>query len=712
MKAIVRRRAAGVTAAAMMFSSCLSFGLTASAEGKANENVFTFTADSVTAENADGSGFKIKGTELTISEAGTYTVSGQCAKGSIKVKKGTKNVVLILDSIELTALDTAPLTVGKESEVQIQVKGENTLIDGEAPADENSTDAETAENFEGAAVKVKSGATAVFTGTGTLNIDGSSCKNGIKGASAAAVVIGGDDAQALTLKVNAKKNAVASDGSVTVNSGILELTADEDAIKSSPEDDDSDSAGTVTINGGDITVYGGEDGVQADGGFAMKGGILDITAAGGHTKTAEKGGKGIKAGKSIDISGGSLYIDAADDGMHLNGESGDEKLSITDGRVKVKASDDGIKSDYYVVIGTEDGKGQPFIDVRYSTEGIEGSQVDLWSGKGSVLSCDDGINAANKNAADLKFAINIHGGNWYINANGDGLDSNGDLNISGGDTTVFGSPNGGNAALDYGNLGNSFTVSGGSVAGIGMGNMANAPTSGRYIMFGNKGGFGGPGMPPPPGMGMSVQGGQGQPPQGGQGMPPMQECGEIIVSKGTKFAIKDSQGNIIYSAVGVKDADNVTYASDKLKSGETYTLVIDGEDSLTTDAQEGQPREGGDFPPPPPDGGQPGQSPFGDIITGDVNGDRKINAADIVKVAAHIKGIKTLDWQGTMAADTDGNSAVNAADIVAIAAHIKGIKKLENQNFMPPEPPEGMEQNLCIPDAELPEGFGIPDREK
>ena len=63
-------------------------------------------------------------------------------------------------------------------------------------------------------------------------------------------------------------------------------------------------------------------------------------------------------------------------------------------------------------------------------------------------------------------------------------------------------------------------------------------------------------------------------------------------------------------------------------------------------------------------------------LLGDVNGDGKINAADITKIAAHIKGIKLLSEDRLKYADVDGNGRVNVTDIVLIAAHIKGLKTL------------------------------------
>ena len=64
------------------------------------------------------------------------------------------------------------------------------------------------------------------------------------------------------------------------------------------------------------------------------------------------------------------------------------------------------------------------------------------------------------------------------------------------------------------------------------------------------------------------------------------------------------------------------------------------------------------------------------VSKGDVNADGKINAADITKIAAHIKGLKTLDGSQKSAADVNSDGKINSADITKIAAHIKGIKTL------------------------------------
>jgi hypothetical protein len=65
--------------------------------------------------------------------------------------------------------------------------------------------------------------------------------------------------------------------------------------------------------------------------------------------------------------------------------------------------------------------------------------------------------------------INIAGGIIYINAEGDGVDSNGYFTMSGGELYVTGPSNGGNGALDYGI---SATITGGIVVAAGQSDMA------------------------------------------------------------------------------------------------------------------------------------------------------------------------------------------------------------------------------------------------
>ena len=128
--------------------------------------LLTFSDSGVT-ETEQGTGYSVSGTVLTVTAPGTYRITGQCAEGSIVVGKQLSGVTLILDDLTLSASVTAPLVVKKESSVLLMLEGESTLTDNEDASTE-----ETNEDFEGACVKVKNGASLTVFGDGTLRLLG------------------------------------------------------------------------------------------------------------------------------------------------------------------------------------------------------------------------------------------------------------------------------------------------------------------------------------------------------------------------------------------------------------------------------------------------------------------------------------------------------------------------------------------------------------
>lgn len=98
-------------------------------------------------------------------------------------------------------------------------------------------------------------------------------------------------------------------------------------------------------------------------------------------------------------------------------------------------------ADEKLVVGIETSKTGPVIDIKTCYEGLVAGKVYIYGGDIDIASFDDGINAAGKALADTDYTIDIYGGDIFINAEGDGLDSNKDINIYGG--TVFGAGSGG-----------------------------------------------------------------------------------------------------------------------------------------------------------------------------------------------------------------------------------------------------------------------------
>lgn len=241
------------------------------------------------------------------------------------------------------------------------------------------------------------------------------------------------------------------------------------------------------------------------------------------------------------IADGTITIEADSDGIDA-----EETLQIDGGSMTIAAGDDGVHSDRDLII--TDGT----IDVTKSYEGLEGMTVTIEDGDISVVSSDDGLNAAGDpadgnmpsggpqdggfgggmdEAHDYNFIV-INGGTINVNADGDGIDSNGDLIVTGGTIYVSGPTNGGNGALDY--AGNA-AISGGTIVAVGASGMAQN--------FGSD----------------STQG-----------------CMLVTVAESTltgDLTLTDSDGNVIVSYSPEKAYNSVVISSPDIKKGATYTLA-------------------------------------------------------------------------------------------------------------------------------------------
>lgn len=627
---------------AALLASALAAGMlptsacaVSSAYTSSNATLISFTDSAVTADGAY-SGYEIEGTDVSITAAGTYVFSGDCDDGSITVKKGVTGVTLVLNGLTLTNADSAAITLNKTAEAALiaAAGSENTVADTAGANDEN------------AAVKVKSGASLSLSGIGTLTACGNT-KNGIKGASDAVITV-----DELTLNIEAADDGLSCDDELTILGGRVNITAGGDAVKASPDTDDAEnpdttSLGNVTVSGGTMTLTAANDGVQADGDLTVTGGTFDITANGGHTTALTDDSascKGLKAGKTLTVSGGTVNVDSADDALHAN------DVTVSGGTLTLASGDDAVHADNDLVVGVKGSSStsNPKIDITASYEGLEGTTVSVYSGDIDVAASDDGVNAVNIDLGERsdKYAINIADGDLYIDAGSDGLDSNNDITMTGGKVEVYGADAMMDAAIDYDGT---FTLSGGTLFGAGM-----EPGAGTqaYIAVGEtspSGGHGGMGG----GQGMTrptdengnlmtrpdkTDGGMQTPPDGadgqqngtrpekpsddkngwtgGKGQSANRESA-LGIKKGSVITVQDASGKTLYTATALGSMSSVIFSSSDIKEGETYTVLVDGASVGTATAKLGtSSSDGGSFAPGQNQnsGAQPGSvSSFGDV---------------------------------------------------------------------------------------------------
>ena len=315
----------------------------------------TFTDGGIT---GSGSGVEISGTALIISEPGTYLLTGSCADGSVKVKKGTAGVTLILSDLSLTSSTTAPITCGKSSVVTIVAADgtTNTLTDA---AQNNDTDYPDNTDAENAVIKGKDGALVVLCGSGSLTVNANG-KNGIKSgttdsetAQDASLTI-----RELTLTINAPVNdAVNAEQLLNVESGTLTLDAADDALHC----DLVMNIGADGTEGPTLTIANAYEGIEAAalniasgsmeitceddclnaGNSALANYDFEINISGGTIRAYTTSGDGFDSNGTMTISGGDIEVWTANaaDNQPLDADGG---ITVTGGTVLAAGGSNGM----------------------------------------------------------------------------------------------------------------------------------------------------------------------------------------------------------------------------------------------------------------------------------------------------------------------------------------------------------------------------------
>lgn len=237
------------------------------------------------------------------------------------------------------------------------------------------------------------------------------------------------------------------------------------------------------VQRGDLTlIFAGEEenSIETDGREKKDGSAADpkgVDAAifsKGNLTLRGSGSANIKAANRGIVAKGELIV--ADGIFDLRTDDdifcGKESVTLQGGAVRASAQGDkgkGVSSDGAVILS-----GGSYV-FAHTSEGIEGKTIEMSGGSFDISADDDGMNArehydkeetkTKKKEANPEVWIRIAGGELYVTAGGDGLDSNGDLIFSGGTSYINGSDTGKDAALDWNG---SCRVDGGVLIASGM----------------------------------------------------------------------------------------------------------------------------------------------------------------------------------------------------------------------------------------------------
>ncbi|WP_306204932.1 carbohydrate-binding domain-containing protein [Actinoplanes sp. RD1] len=474
----------------------------------------TLSGDSA---SASGDGVTAKDSIVTITAGGTYRISGTLADGQIVVNAKDATVVLVLDGAHVTSTTGAAIAAVEAGQLVIQLAdgSTNTLADTTAYAEGADVNAAL---FSAGDLSVAGGGSLTVTGNAN---DAVAAKDGL-------VIESG------TVTVTAKDDGIRGKDYLVVRGGTIAVTAGGDGLKADNEEDAD--AGYVAISGGTVTVTAGGDGADAVTDLVQTAGTVSIRSGGGAqvTPADDTSAKGLKSGVITVLEGGKATVDASEDAVHSDG-------SVRLGGVALAAAagDDGVHAEDALRIdaGT--------VRVTSSVEGIEAAHIAVAGGDTSIVSRDDGLNAAGEDPAATgggfgeqagPFDATISGGTLVIDAEGDGLDSNGTASITGGTVVVNGPAQRGNGALD---VNGTFTVSGGVLAAAGSSGMAVAPGE-----------------------------------DSAQGW--LSATFDTAVPAGTTLQVTGADGTLLATFVTAKETENLVYSSSAVTKGDKYTISSGG----------------------------------------------------------------------------------------------------------------------------------------
>ncbi len=261
---------------------------------------------------------------------------------------------------------------------------------------------------------------------------------------------------------------------------------------------------------------------------------------------------------SVRIADGTFNLSCDEDGIHAgNDDQQDGYVYIEGGDINISVGDDALHAEGLLIITGGD------IDVSKSCEGVEGYKILVTGGDIDVVSSDDGFNAAGGSSgsgynhdgfgggpdmggvymdADSDAYIFITGGTININADGDGIDSNGCIGITGGSVYVLGPSDNGNGAMDYGICA---AITGGEIVAVGGSGMAQG--------FGDE----------------STQ------------------CSALVnfdewIDAGETITLTNSDGKEVLSYKADKKFNSVVISTSDMKQGGIYTLTVGDQSSTFT----------------------------------------------------------------------------------------------------------------------------------
>lgn len=460
---------------------------------------------------ADSDSVQISGSTITITEEATYIISGTLDDGMIIVDApDTAKLQLVFDGADINSETSAPLYIPEADKVFVTLAEgtENTLSNGGTymAIDDSNIDSaifsrqDLTLNGSGNAASESSDSWGQWGGgaPGQPGDRGGAGGDGMRGTDPGSA--GEGESEETPDQSTPDQGASGSGESAEALAFTESLTASDSDASADTEDDSSTSM----------------KGIKSDGDMMISGGSFTIDSADDSVHT----------NSSVTVSGGTFEIASGDAAFH-----GEDTLTISGGTINITESYEGLEALFVniqdgdiTIVSTDDG-----LNAAGGTDssGTTGGRDGMFGGGGGMGGEPGGGMSSSSGGS-----IEISGGTLDINASGDGIDANGSLAISGGYTVVAGPTQGDTATLDYDTTAE---ITGGTFIGTGASGMAQTFSD--------------------------------------------SEQGVIAVSvgeqsAGTGITLTDKSGNEILSYTPELSFAVVILSSTDITTGETYTITV------------------------------------------------------------------------------------------------------------------------------------------
>ena len=575
-----------------------------------------------------GDGISVSDNIITISKGGDFEVTGTLDDGQIVIDTEEK-VKLRLSGMSLTNKNGSAVYVKNAEKAYITLTDntENTLTDGEnyTSGDENEKGCITSrDNLEikGSGLLTVNGnynhgifsSNSIEIGNGNITVNAKN--DGIHANDTLAISGGTVNVTAEGDGLQAEEILDISDGEVNVTTtgevkastsndfggrgemkDSLQMTDDEiqsmreqmnnNQFTQTEESDDSDDTSSkgikadwmLDISGGEVTVNSTDHAIHCTSDINITGGTLNLSSESkkgisGHGDvtiddgdiTITKSTEGIESKKILTINGGNIDITASDDGFNSGGTGANQNggfgggtnmqggQQVDRGQIgrpnsdgqdgnqmippKMSNGQDGNQMTPPEMPSNQNGGQMTPPEMPNGQDGNQMTPPDMSSDQNGGQMTPPNMQQAESNEQDSEHHIQINGGNIKIVADADGIDSNGSLFINGGTVTVDAQATGAESAFD---TDGAFIVNGGTIIGVSGSGMDESPNS-----------------------------------YSAQNVILAYTTSQI--SAGDEVKITDSNGKTIAEYTAVKGGSKIVYSSDKLKTGETYTVYASGEE--------------------------------------------------------------------------------------------------------------------------------------